>query len=205
MSTEANVTRRAAQFNSSPKPGKPSKGVLTPAELYARAGRKPPPVGNPTKSVANPTPAAPCKLDHALDHARRGFDVFPLIPNTKLPAIKDWPNRATQDPAKIRQWWAQWPNANIGICTTNLLVVDIDTRNGGHETFAALSAVQEFPPTAEARTPSGGRHLFYRLPPHTHVQGGTGKLGPGVDVKSYGGQVVGAGSTIDGGAYVWVN
>jgi hypothetical protein len=189
MTTETNVTRPAAHFNR-----KPSKGVLTPAELYARAGRK---------------PAAPSKLDHALDHARRGFDVFPLIPNTKLPAIKNWPNEATQDPAKIRQWWAQWPDANIGICTTNLLVVDIDTRNGGHETFAALSTVQgllgnEFPPTAEARTPSGGRHLFYRLPPHTHVQGGTGKLGPGVDVKSYGGQVVGAGSTIDGGAYVWV-
>jgi hypothetical protein len=32
-------------------------------------------------------------------------------------------------------------------------------------------------------------HVIYALPPHTHVKGGTNKLGKGGDLKSYGGYI----------------
>lgn len=147
-------------------------------------------------------------LDAALDLARYGFSVFPLIPNEKRPLIENWRNLATNDSQQIRQWWQAQPNANVGISTENLLVVDVDPRNGGVETFKKLVENggllgEEFPPTLAAGTQGGGTHMLYWLPEHTTVRGGANKLGPGVDVKSHGGYIVAAGSTIDGRNYFW--
>ena len=70
------------------------------------------------------------KLNHALAAAALGFNVFPLIPGEKKPLIKDWPSRATRDAARIRQWWQETPDANIGVTGDNLLIVDVDTKDG---------------------------------------------------------------------------
>ena len=40
-------------------------------------------------------------LESALTLSDIGFHVFPIVPGTKLPAIKDFPNRATPDQAQI--------------------------------------------------------------------------------------------------------
>lgn len=144
------------------------------------------------------------KLESALAHAAAGFSVFPLVPNAKTPAIKNWRNLATTDPVQIGAWWSQWPDANIGISTTPYLVVDIDPRNGGDVTAQALALVEDFPKTRCATTAGGGSHMIYRLPDHVIVRGGAGKLGKGIDIKSWGGLIVGAGSTIDGKSYLWI-
>lgn len=141
-------------------------------------------------------------LQAALDYARRGFPVFPLVPGAKVPAIKGWQNEATTDPEKIDGMWAQWPKANIGVPTERLLVVDIDPRNQGFDTFAMLNALHEFVPTFSVTTRSGGLHLYYRLPEGLTLKGGTNKLGRGVDVKSHGGYVVGSGSDADGEYFI---
>lgn len=143
------------------------------------------------------------KLAAALDHARNGYAVFPLIPNEKKPAIKNWQNLATTNEAQIESWWQAQPNANIGITTGSLLVVDIDPRNGGGIEFAALSQYEDFPKTVSTRTQGGGAHVIYALPPHTIIGGGANKLAPGVDIKSYGGFICAPGSTIDGRPYEW--
>lgn len=143
------------------------------------------------------------KLAAALALCDRGFAVFPLKPNSKEPAINNWQNLATTDPKQIRWWWDATPNANIGRTTGDVIVVDVDPRNGGVETFAQLEVIDEFPPTLVAQTQSGGQHYYYGLPPKTMVRGGTGKLGPGVDIKSWGGYVVAPGSMIDGRPYTW--
>ena len=76
-------------------------------------------------------------LDQALALAARGFHVFPLQANSKLPAIKDYPTRATRDAAQIRKWWSG-QHRNIGISTSRfgddeaLIVVDVDTKEGKH-------------------------------------------------------------------------
>lgn len=148
------------------------------------------------------------KLDAALALAKYGFSIFPLIPNDKRPLIDGWQAQATNDEARVKQWWVAQPDANIGISTERLLVIDVDPRNGGDITFRSLFDTQhligeDFDPTLAAGTQASGTHMFYHLPDGVTARGGANKLGPGVDVKSHGGYVVGAGSTIDGRAYAW--
>src|SRR4051812_41499284 len=108
-------------------------------------------------------PASP-QLAAALSLAGRGFSVFPLRPNDKRPAIENWQNLATTETRQIEQWWAAQPDANIGITTAPLLVVDIDPRNGGTDSFAELMLVDQFPKTAMSRTQGGGAHILFALP-----------------------------------------
>lgn len=105
-------------------------------------------------------------LEAALTYARRGWRVLPLhTPIWKSPTIvaqyKDDPpgpycscgktscgaigkhprtghgvKDATVNETQIRQWWKQWPNANVGIATgeeSGIVVLDIDPRNGGKD------------------------------------------------------------------------
>jgi hypothetical protein len=170
---------------------------------------------------APPGVNTPPKLAAALDLARRGFSVFPLhswidpgaraddtqksaaIKEAKTPAILNWQKLATTDPKQIKKWWTQWPGANIGLHTSGLLVIDIDPRHGGDESFKALSISKDLPQTAVSRTQSGGAHLIYRLPEHTYVNNSVGTIAPGIDVRSYHGYIVGVGSTIEGRSYEW--
>lgn len=146
-------------------------------------------------------------LEYALELARRGFYVFPVQPNGKVPTITNWPELATRDETIIRDKFVGTKN-NIGIATGKfgdgqaLVVVDIDNKKGksGDATIFQLELQGcEFPITMEVSTPSGGRHLYYVV--DKPVRQGTNTLGEGVDVRSRGGFVVGPGSKIDGNAY----
>lgn len=151
----------------------------------------------------------------ALDLVQFGWKVFPLRAWAKEPLIsKDDGGRgchdATDDADMIAEWGRRFPNANIGIATgepSGFLVVDFDPRNGSEETIAMLAAKkQTFPPTIEVRTWSGGMHLYFAWRPG--IINSKSKLGKGIDVKTTGGYVVGAGSRVrqDGtsGVYGWV-
>lgn len=144
-------------------------------------------------------------LAAARDLVSRGFSVFPLRPNDKRPAIENWQNLATTDPRQIEAWWTDTPDANIGIPTSTLFVADVDPRNGGTETLKMLALAEDFPQSAGSITQGGGLHMIYRLPEHTVIKGGNGKLGKGIDVKSWGGYIVAPGSEIDGRPYRWAN
>ena len=72
------------------------------------------------------------KLAAALEAAAKGFRVFPVKANSKIPALKDWPDKATDDRRRIESWWNLDPDFNIGIATGHgLLVVDADTKDKG--------------------------------------------------------------------------
>ena len=65
----------------------------------------------------------------ALAYARRGWPVFPIVPNAKRP----FPNtngvhEATTNPIKITEWWTDTPNANIGfhVGAASMMAVDFD-------------------------------------------------------------------------------
>lgn len=153
------------------------------------------------------------KLDHALALAAEGFHVFPLIPGSKLPQIDDYPNRATRDPGQIRRWWTcpvmgTLQDFNIAISTTRyqddsaLLVVDVDNKGDKHGDADLIRLAGEglvLPDTRTTFTPSSGRHLFYRVA--VPVQQSVGKIANGIDIRSRGGYVVGAGSSTDNGTY----
>ena len=60
---------------------------------------------------------------------------------------------ASVEEAKIRAWWTRWPDANVGIVTgeiAGIVVIDIDPRNGGNDSFAVLEKnYGAFPATVE--------------------------------------------------------
>lgn len=149
------------------------------------------------------------RCDQALALAREGFHVFPIAAGKKAPPlISDFPNQATTDDEQIREWWIRHPDANIGISTTRygeseaLLVVDVDNKgdkHGDHELLRLELDGREMPDTYRVATPTGGWHLYYRV--DAPVRQGADLLGRGVDVRSRGGYVVAAGSTVEHGAY----
>ncbi|MFD4195934.1 bifunctional DNA primase/polymerase [Amycolatopsis thermoflava] len=147
----------------------------------------------------------------ALFLAEQGWPVFPLRPLTKRqPAVKDWENRATADPARIRRCWAadRW---NIGLATgpAGLVVVDLDMPKDGEPGPDGVAALAELaaerggpvPDTFTVATPSGGRHLYYRAPAGVRLRNSQGQLCPHVDTRAGGGYVVGPGSVTAEGGY----
>lgn len=168
----------------------------------------------------NTTVAPPTRLllDIALDHAGRGFRIFPLHPATKVPAIKHWEADATGDLARIRRWWLRWPADNIAIACgpSDLHVLDLDTSHGqpppapwphardGRDVLAQLAAQADQPipiPTYAVATPSGGTHLYYRAPRKPPLRNTIGRLGWRVDSRGAGGYIVAAGSALPHGTY----
>ena len=112
---------------------------------------------------------------------------------------------ATTDPRQIREWWEQWPGANIGIATgaeSGLAVIDVDPRHGG-----TLEALGDLPPTCTVRTGGGGWHLYYQYPSGIAIRNNaSGKLGKGIDMRGEGGYVVAPPSLhVSGQRYTWSN
>lgn len=144
------------------------------------------------------------KLEWALKMAKRGFNVFPLRPMSKKPAIPGWPVNATQNIASLELWWGRNPDFNIGVSTAGLLVLDVDNKNGknGSASLDALLIEQaaELPATFTVHTPTGGSHLYYGNAARD-VGNSVEKLGEGLDVRATGGYVVGPGSVVTAGIY----
>jgi predicted P-loop ATPase len=93
------------------------------------------------------------------------------------------------------------PSGGYGIQTghfNGIFVIDLDVNaskgKDGITAFIALAAGRPVPDTSSVLTPSGGMHLYFRLPPDLHVPTSHGELGIGIDVQSEGGFVVGPGS-----------
>lgn len=140
------------------------------------------------------------KLESALHLAALGFRIFPLIPNSKKPAIARWRQRSTSDAQQIRAWWAAAPERNIGIDTAGCIAIDVDNKGAkrGSESLHLLEMLWgDLPPTYRQRTPTGGLHVVYR----GDARNSASRIAAGIDVRGTGGYIVGAGSTIDGAAY----
>lgn len=147
------------------------------------------------------------KIESALALAARGFKVFPIKEGAKFPPlITGWKEKATDDPEQVRLFWLATPNANIGIHCAGLCVIDVDTKKGGDDALELIRMVEDLPDTLTTRTPTGGRHLFYSLPEgHDGVPNSVDGLARGIDIRSTGGYVVAAGSTVEAGRYDFDN
>lgn len=123
------------------------------------------------------------RMNAALELAAGGWAVVPL--DGKKPITRHGHLDATTDPRAIRRMWADrdW---NIGSpVPPNLLVLDIDPRNGG-----SLEALEEragvaLPDTLEVITGrrDGGRHLYYFRP---FTQPYRLNMPQGIDLKTNG-------------------
>jgi putative DNA primase/helicase len=140
----------------------------------------------------NETPTALSALrEAALAWARHGFAVFPLRPHDKIPLTTHGCKDASTDPDQIVQWWRQWPEANIGVATDGLVVVDIDPRHGGDATWTdLLTAYGAIPETLRVITGGGGQHICFAAPAGSPIRNSAGLLGSGIDIRATGGYVV---------------
>ena len=163
----------------------------------------------------------PTQLDAALDLADRGYAVFPChsparneagcscddptcTSPAKHPRVR-WREAATDDEDQIREWWAEWPDANIGLATgevSNLWVLDLDQKEYGPENFERFRAGRDLE-AAVVKTGGGGAHLYFAWEERADVRNRAGIL-RGVDVRGEGGYVVAPGSChATGVLYEW--
>jgi hypothetical protein len=140
--------------------------------------------------------------------ASLGLRVLPVKLRTKTPAIGNWPTVATCDPDQIARWGPRHGAGNVGVATGGWLVVlDLDVKGGaaGLATLAALEREHgQLPATVAVDTPTGGRHIYFRLPAGIRAKCSVSRIGPGVDVRGEGGFVVAPPSVHPNGvAYAW--
>lgn len=107
-------------------------------------------------------------LTAAVRYAEHGWAIFPLRPRSKHPLHKDAGgfHEATSDPQTVADWWAQDPNANIGLAPgpSRLLIADVDGATA-ELTARALGLFDEPTLTVETGRPDfPGRHLYFRHP-----------------------------------------
>lgn len=141
--------------------------------------------------------------DKAVALARRGFRVFPCQVGEKEPRAKRFYEVATSDPDKVAAMWTSNSGSamrfNIGVATDDLVVVDIDVKNGKNG-WAFAEELDLRYDTLTVSTPSGGTHLYYRDPDQAPVRNKRA-LGEGVDIRGFHGYVLGPGSILANGEY----
>lgn len=119
-------------------------------------------------------------LPRAVAYGQAGYRVHPCKPDDKRP-LTSWSTSATSDPYWIARWWTTWPDALIGVCTGNGLVVIDDDRG-------QAQPEEDMAQTRTAKTRSRGWHhwFIHHGPPIGNRVG----LIPGVDVRGEGGYVI---------------
>jgi hypothetical protein len=155
-------------------------------------------------------------LEAALEAASKWGPVFPCAPGGKSPLTKHGFKDATTDTEQIRRWWTDTPNANIGLATgerSGLFVQDVDINDGsdgkevknGEAALAELTAMYgPLPPTLEAKTPRGGRHLYFTYPGQK-IRSRVNHPAQALDVRGDGGYVLISPSVTERGTYTWAN
>jgi P4 family phage/plasmid primase-like protien len=157
-------------------------------------------------------------VDVVLALAKRGVHIFRCGVKTKEPSVPHGVKEATTDEAQIRAWWNELPDANYGIsaAANNFVIVDIDPRNGGAESFRKLAAQVPDPTWETVRVKSGGidehkrrgMHFYYSAPTGIELKGKAAAFGPrypGIDLIAGHKYVVGPESIHPSGyKYEWV-
>lgn len=151
-------------------------------------------------------PVFPCR-----SHAEENIDQATgeiITLGEKTPLTPNGFKGATRFPRIIERWWSDWPDAAVGLPTgekTGFFALDIDNKPGGANGFDWLAEMEAehgpLPDTARVTSPNGGLHIYFKYVVGTRNRGA---LGAGVDIRSDGGYVLAAGSTMaNGRSYKW--
>lgn len=153
-------------------------------------------------------------LSAALEYANMGWAVFPLhSPKdgscscgqkdcgapAKHPRTDHGMLDATTDVNIIREWWTQWPDANIGHRPENdEMILDLDGLEG-----KTIMERYGIPPTPTIST-GKGIHAIFRIPPDLKVLN-RAKYLPGLDIRTHDGyHILPPSQHINGKQYTWI-
>lgn len=133
-------------------------------------------------------------LDWALRYADLGLRVLPIQPGLKHPPMQAWEQAATTDHDIITSWFTQlYRGHGIGLAMgRGVFALDVDVSDGkpGRETLQRLLVDHgPLPACPEQITGSGGTHYILGTPHEIRNNAGT-RLGPGLDIRGDGGQIV---------------
>lgn len=132
-------------------------------------------------------------LEVALRYAARGWHVFPTR-ITKAPYTAHGVKDATTDPEQISKWWAQWPNAGIGMAcgaVSGVWALDVDTDKGGKLSLDDLVMAHGLmPDTLTSLTGGGGMHLLFKVPVGRRIRNSVSSIGAGLDCRGDGGYII---------------
>jgi hypothetical protein len=184
---------------------KPDSNMLPAALAFARRG-------HPVFPVNWPVPQNGRFVCSCMRHTR---SAEPCSTPAKHPYGKLAPHgllSATTESGIIKSWWGlNAREANLGVCTDKLVVIDLDPRHGSDESLIELDkAGLEFPRTWRALTGGGGEHIIFTAPDSTTISSFAAEqmsdppLGRGIDIRAKGGYIVAPPSRhISGRPYAW--
>ena len=158
-------------------------------------------------------------LEAALIYAQAGFRVFPThtVRNgvcTCRGAKRCAPGKhpigvlvprglldASTDAEVIKRWWAQIPDANIGIATgkgSGIVGLDVDGPHGEKFLAEMESKHGPLPPTRQVKT-GKGRHLYFRYLQNATQVKSVARRELGLDVRADGGYLIAPPSSHESG------
>ncbi len=142
-------------------------------------------------------------MQAALHYRDKGLSVIPIRPDKK--PCTQWTEfqRRLATEAEIREWWAKWPKANVGIVTgeiSGVFVVDCDNEE-------AYQKIQELLPdnfiSCIVKSPRG-YHIYLLYSANQTIGNATGIM-PNVDIRGEGGYIIAPPSiNAEGKAYSWM-
>ena len=144
-------------------------------------------------------------MNAAIQYAQRGWKVFPVKQNAKVPhpkLSKGGYKCATNDVELIKVWWTIDPHANIGLnlAETGLVCLDADTYKPDCN-FDELVQQYGVPVTLQQRSASGGKQLIFECQLGDKFPG---QIGTSIDIK-HNGYILLSPSVFKGKKYAWEN
>jgi hypothetical protein len=124
-----------------------------------------------------------------------GLYIFPIGRKRKVPIIKYYPQRATNDLRLVEHWAKKWPGCNWAALTGELsddLSIDIDGEVGRASLAEIERRVGPLPPTLSVRTgrADGGQQRHFLWPADRDLHSSAGKIAPGIDIRAKNGVAI---------------
>lgn len=128
-------------------------------------------------------------LETALTYAKLGYKVFPLTPLSKIPLKGTRGSKeATTHLDRIKQWWGDEPQANIGLVTDKFIVLDVDRHDSKKNGYTSLETLEntfkKLPHTSTVQTANDGLHIYLKKPKGVHLPQKIALL-EGLDIKAH--------------------